>query len=291
MGAAADLAAGLCSRRHKWGWIARCPAHRDRTPSLSIREGKDGRPVVNCFAGCDWSNIRAALQDKRLWPAPGLDRLAPKPRARPRSEKRPQEELLPYLHRLWRDAGPAPGSPVEAYLRGRGIDLALPPILRHARLWHTEAKLRLSCMIAAVQDGRGELTGIHRTFLRPDGCGKAPVEPAKKMLGSCGGGVVRLSPAAVRLVLCEGIETGLSIRAACPELAVWCALSAGNLGGVRIPPVVNEVVIVADGDAVGLRAARRAAERYGATGRRVRLVELPRGMDANDLLRSEAAAA
>lgn len=35
------------------GWIARCPAHPDRSASLSIAEGRDGRALVKCFAGCE----------------------------------------------------------------------------------------------------------------------------------------------------------------------------------------------------------------------------------------------
>jgi hypothetical protein len=34
-------------------WIARCPAHEDRGPSLSVRELDDGRVLIHCFAGCD----------------------------------------------------------------------------------------------------------------------------------------------------------------------------------------------------------------------------------------------
>jgi DNA primase len=44
-----------------------------------------------------------------------------------------------------------------------------------------------------------------------------------------------------------------------------------------VPPLVEQVVLVADGDGVGVAAAYRAAQRYGASGRRMRLVELPRG--------------
>ena len=146
-------------------------------------------------------------------------------------------------------------------------------------------------MVAAVQDCAGRLAGVHRTYLRPDGCGKANVDPVKKMLGACHGGAVRLSPVGTRLAVCEGIETGLSVLEARPDLAIWCSLSAANLDQLRLPAVVEEVVLVADGDPVGLAAAYRAARRYGATGRRVRLVELPRRMDANDVLRREAAAA
>lgn len=34
------------------GWKARCPAHKDRNPSLSVSEGDDGRILLKCFAGC-----------------------------------------------------------------------------------------------------------------------------------------------------------------------------------------------------------------------------------------------
>jgi putative DNA primase/helicase len=180
---------------------------------------------------------------------------------------------------------------VEIYLRSRALATPVPPTLRCLRLRHRESGRWLPCMMAAVQVVEGRLTGLHRTYLRPDGRGKAEVEPAKKMLGTCRGGAVRLSPVGLRLALCEGIETGLSVREACPDLAVWCALSAGNLDRLTLPPLVEEIVLVADGDAVGVAAAYRAAQRYGATGRRVRLVELPPGMDANDLLRREAGAA
>jgi hypothetical protein len=43
------------------GWQARCPAHDDRTPSLSIAQGNDGRALVHCHAGCRIEQIVAAL--------------------------------------------------------------------------------------------------------------------------------------------------------------------------------------------------------------------------------------
>jgi hypothetical protein len=33
-------------------WIALCPAHADRSPSLAVRELDDGRTLIHCFAGC-----------------------------------------------------------------------------------------------------------------------------------------------------------------------------------------------------------------------------------------------
>ena len=42
-------------------WIARCPAHEDHHPSLSIGEGKNGKPLLHCHAGCHYNAICAAL--------------------------------------------------------------------------------------------------------------------------------------------------------------------------------------------------------------------------------------
>jgi hypothetical protein len=43
------------------GWSARCPAHEDRSPSLSICEGDDGRALVSCHAGCPVESVCAAV--------------------------------------------------------------------------------------------------------------------------------------------------------------------------------------------------------------------------------------
>jgi putative DNA primase/helicase len=288
MSAAADLALALCGRRTTGGWIARCPGDRDRTPSLSIRDTAHGGLLLHCFAGCSWSAIRTALEAKSLWREACR---AGSERSWKISPGRRPPDKLAAIKGIWRSVTPAPGTEVEVYLGTRSLTTPVPPTLRYARLQHRESGRWLPCMVAAVQAVDGRLIGLHRTYLRPDGRGKAEVEPAKKMLGACRGGTVRLTPVGRRLAICEGIETGLSTRQTCPDLAVWCALSASNLDRLTLPVPVEEVVLVADGDPVGLAAAHRAAQRYGATGRRVRLVELPRGMDANDMLRPEATAA
>lgn len=43
------------------GFVARCPAHEDGRPSLSIRETSDGRVLLHCFAGCDAEAVLAAV--------------------------------------------------------------------------------------------------------------------------------------------------------------------------------------------------------------------------------------
>ena len=41
--------------------MAKCPAHDDRVPSLSIAGGDDGRVLVKCFAGCSFDEVIAAI--------------------------------------------------------------------------------------------------------------------------------------------------------------------------------------------------------------------------------------
>jgi hypothetical protein len=58
-------------------WVARCPAHKDRSPSLSIAELADGRVLMNDFGGCSIEAVLDAigLELKDLYPAPLAHRL------------------------------------------------------------------------------------------------------------------------------------------------------------------------------------------------------------------------
>ena len=47
------------------GWLARCPCHEDREPSLSVGEGDAGRLLIHCFAGCTFGDVVRALGDRR----------------------------------------------------------------------------------------------------------------------------------------------------------------------------------------------------------------------------------
>jgi hypothetical protein len=63
-----------CQRVHRSGdgWVALCPAHADRNPSLSIRES-EAKILLHCFAGCTVETICAALKIKisDLFAGPG----------------------------------------------------------------------------------------------------------------------------------------------------------------------------------------------------------------------------
>jgi hypothetical protein len=93
-----DLLA-LLERVHRVGEdraTARCPAHGDRSPSLSIRAGDDGRVLVHCHAGCRFAEIVAALgiEPRQLFPESD----APWRPTRPRRD--PEREVREFLARL-----------------------------------------------------------------------------------------------------------------------------------------------------------------------------------------------
>src|SRR3546814_2018207 len=94
--------------------LARCPAHDDRTPSLSLSDGDDGTLLVCCHAGCDSADVLRKLRDRGL-----LDDI----QSRPRPVTRPRENSVDRSAAalsIWRESGPAEGTAVETYLQARG---------------------------------------------------------------------------------------------------------------------------------------------------------------------------
>jgi hypothetical protein len=63
-------------------WIAKCPAHDDKRPSLAVRELDDGRILIHDFAGCDVRSILTAvgLEFSDLFPERALDHRRPERR-------------------------------------------------------------------------------------------------------------------------------------------------------------------------------------------------------------------
>lgn len=75
-------------------WLARCPAHDDRSPSLAIRE-VDDRILIHCFSGCGVQQVLqgVGLQMADLFP----DRLANLYGPKPKVPKFSAYELFPLL--------------------------------------------------------------------------------------------------------------------------------------------------------------------------------------------------
>lgn len=245
---------------------------------------KNGRILFHCFACHDQKAVLEALKARGHWPRSGHStprKWPPRPAMiRPETENRRL-----HAQRLWERSLPALGSPVEAYLRSRGLTGPIPADLRYLPSHrHRETGRRMPVMLAAVRHEHAGLVAVHRTFLAPDGQAKAEVTPAKKTLGPTAGGAARLAPAGELLLIGEGIETSLSAQLA-TGLPAWAALGTAGLTNLELPPHVREVIILADADPPGLAAAHSAAKRWLAQGRAVRVACPPAGKDFNDLLR------
>lgn len=84
-------------------WVAQCPAHADRSPSLSISQGDDGRLLLHCFAGCNPSKILSTfglkIRDLFAGPPPSPEQLRA---ARAAQETRDQKAAA--ARQVWRDA-------------------------------------------------------------------------------------------------------------------------------------------------------------------------------------------
>jgi hypothetical protein len=146
-------------------------------------------------------------------------------------------------------------------------------------------------MVALVTDATGRPLAVHRTWLAQGGIGKAALDPPRMTLGPVAGGAVRLccwQPGAA-LVIGEGIESSLAAGLIVGAPA-WAALSAGNLACAPLPDGLAHVLIAADADAPGQRAAWAAADAFAARGLRVEvLTPDAAGTDFNDLLQRQRA--
>lgn len=277
---ARDLAARLGLRRAGREWRGTCPACGYGADAFSLTVC-DGRLLGWCASCQDRDAIAAVLRGEGVEHAPPRPDLA---RAERLAERQARAQAR--AAGLWAGADPAGGTPVETYLRSRHLpDLAASPALRWRRDTPHPGGGTLPAMLGLVSAPDGKPTGLHRTFLKRDGSGKADVVPAKASLGAIFGCAIRLAEAGPALVVAEGIESA-GAAGLLTGLPAWSAISAGNLArGMTLPPEVREVIVAVDNDPPGRRAAAAAATRWRGEGRTVRFL-LPRtpGADAADIL-------
>ncbi|WP_375702276.1 toprim domain-containing protein [Bartonella sp. AA89HNZF] len=262
---------------------ARCPAHDDRLPSLSISNGNDGRLLLYCYAGCSFREIiqaliRIGLLGKQAYAHTlsfSKQFCADLKRVKQKAER---------AKAIWQQSQPIKNTLAETYLRMRGITCDLPADLRfHSKCPHPSG-VTLPALVALVK-GAGSFA-IHRTFLQANGC-KTDQKPAKAMLGSVTGGGVQLSQANPKhLVICEGIETGLALLSGLltEPVNLWASLSTHGMRHVNLPPTKARLTIAMDGDDAGRKAGFTLAARAYRQGFEVFMMQAPYGLDFNDVL-------
>ena len=282
----AQLTHNLGGKWYRSYGVAPCPIcqpqRRKDQDALGITM-KGGALLMNCKkSNCAFTDILIAAGI-----TPGtveIDRLALQAAEQARQEQ--AAKLKARARLIWDQGQPIQGTKGEAYLRGRGITCPLPDTLRWLPdTYHTPSGTYCSAMVADVTTG-----GAHRTFFTKKG--ERLAKSAKMMLGPCAGGAVRLSESTGPLLVCEGIETGLSLLSGLlsgPH-TVWAALSTSGIKGLTLPRRAGDLVIAPDGDDAGREAANALAHRAHALGWRVSLMPAPEGHDWNDVLTGEVAA-
>ena len=152
---------------------------------------------------------------------------------------------------------PISGTIVEAYLRRRGITAlhGTGSLRFHPRCYYRPDAYAPTevwpAMIAAVTDLDGKITGAHRTWLAPDGRGKAPVDTPRRAIGHLLGNAVRFGVAGEVMAAGEGIETMLSLRCVLPTIPMAAALSAAHLAAILFPMSLRRLYIARDDDRAG----------------------------------------
>ena len=262
-----------------------CPAHDDRTPSLSVTLGRKAI-LFHCFAGCSNEDVIAALdrcgvRSRNLFDGSDFVKAQPK-KSLPFS---------PNARRLWLSAATITGSPAARYLAERGLMSASDQLryLGRTPLGPRGAVQFLPAMLAAVTTDSG-IIAIHRTFLDSALARLAGFERPKRALGSLGCGAVRLAPPMQgRLGLAEGIESALSAMQLF-GIPCWATLGNERFGLVAIPESVRELILFIDNDAGGALAEERALKAYASPDRVIHSrVPTSPGFDWNDELKSRLA--
>lgn len=276
------------------GWTCRCPAHDDRTPSLSIDPGDDGRVLVNCHAGCTFDAVCGSigLRPADLFAdAPGRQRAhAPEPRRRGDGDEKPRS----------RTGGPNSVAVATVATPDAG-GRTFPTAEAAAAGWERRLGPRSATWV--YHNAAGEVVGLILRWDRPDRKIVRPVSRKPDGSGWVMGGMpdprplyglpdLLAMPVGSRVYVTEGEKAADAARAVG---LVTTTSPHGNKSAAKAewsPVAGREVVILPDHDEAGERYAAdvvRLATAAGAT--RVRVVrlaelwpEMPEGGDMADLL-------
>lgn len=247
-------------------YTACCPLHNDRSPSFTIFDGGQRFHCFGCGASGDVLDYLQQAHGVTLREAADMltggnlpsVQVAPVP---------PDDgaDRIAEAREIWRAAKPVHGTLAEHYLRSRAITVPIPDSIRFTALRYGKSGPQHPVLVAAIASADDKLVGIQRTYLNAAGTGKAAVPKAKLSLGRVSGGAIRLAPCAASLVVCSGVEDGLSLAQGLGR-AVWVATGDSVLPSMQFPPGVRSVAIGGDNDASGQAATRKAAETYAHRG-------------------------
>lgn len=277
------------------------PGHSKHDRSMTIFLDGANPDGFRChsFSGDDWKTCRDHVK-QRLGVPDAPERTFKRPSAVVRQHLPDDGVRTVFALSIWQQARSIAGTPAQAYLEFRGIDITrLPEGLCEALRWHPACPwegFQHGCMVGLLTDAiTGEPKAIHRTAITAQG-----QKVDKKMLGPVGGCVVRLWPdetVTTGLVLGEGIETTLA-AATCLDhkgtalIPAWAACSAGAMARFPVLHGIECLTLLVDNDrsGTGQRAALECSGRWTMADREViRLVPDAPDTDFNDVISKGAA--
>lgn len=252
-----------------------CPFHDDSTASLSVTEDEGVFHWFGCHAAGDVFTFVQMIEGVDFKAA--LNRIATGNYDQPKPVLRSSEQNERDVNRArveWSKCVDIAETPAEKYLAKRCIPSEIVRSqrdLRCGRFSFDGSAERHFALVAAVRDVNGSIVSLQRTFITEDG--EKLTSQSKRNLASGKGGAVRLnSPLVPRklnfadIVVCEGLEDGLTLARLCPEAMIWVAGGTSNLKAIDLPSLCFSVTIAPDNDSPGWKAANQLSKRLIAAG-------------------------
>lgn len=231
--------------------MCQCPAHADRNPSLSVRQG-DRRILVTCYAGCDVTDVLRELS--RIERLPDFRRVPIE-----KADKVPRNAHIA----IWRTANAIEGTLAERYVRStRNIWAPLEDLRFHPRCPQGQGSLvSFKPALLVAMRKAGTIVAIQRIFLDPSNA----TYTDKLVLGQAIGAAWSNGFPARTIGICEGFETAAAYTSL-TGIQAWATMGAKRFHQVDIPASVETVILLADNDLEGRRAHDRALEVYRRPG-------------------------
>lgn len=258
--------------RGKWHGdyaMCHCPAHDDRNPSLSLRQGEKGI-LVHCFAGCDRDDVLRAIRSQNI----SFGNEAGKKSISNKSTSNIAKSI-------WDDAMSVKGTIAVNYLRRRGLSSELNDLKFHPKcpFGSKSNAVYKPALIVAVKEG-AILTSIQRIMLEDDGSDYVK----KQSIGKPGQGAWQQMPAGKVLAIAEGMEDAAAFTKLY-GVNCWATLSGSRMHKIAIPLFVDKLIIAIDNDEAGEKAAARCVASYHDQVEKI-MIEKPNGVKdfADELL-------
>jgi DNA primase len=266
-----------------------CYFHKERTPSFWVH---DESGTFGCF-GCsqtgdaiDWLMLRDGLEF-----GGALNTLIAYTGGTPPSygdhgtkfwqkQVRPHddERRIAHAHTIWLKREPVAGTLAQTYLRKtRGLTGAIPDILGYVPRAYCSALgggEETEALVAPLQDSHGHVTAVQQIFLcreTQDAWRDERGRRVKRTLGAMRDGCVRLGLPDTTLGLAGSVEDALA-ASSLYSLPVWATCGEQRLSKVWVPETVDQVIIFADADDAGWRAAEDARKAHRAAGKTVDII-------------------